>query len=257
MLREIISKKELKKLLKGIKNREVTKIKFKKKYFKNLFPLDEFNRLLNEKDYFYPNLRMANHNNSISPKSYTELDNRVSFKKVQTKLKEGNTLIVKSIQKQNKNINNFLNRLNSSFHINTNANIYLVSKGQKGLNIHYDTHDILAVQIAKKKYWNIYKSIEDVNLNSSIADNYYLLEKKYHTIKLKKSEALYIPKGVWHSTYTKKNHSLHLAIGLYPMKLKDIIDSINPKLLQTNIYYFDTIFKKDEEKFSLDLKGIL
>ena len=256
MLDQYISKKSLKKLKEGISKREVTKIKLKKNS-NNIFSLVDLNNLLNDRLLHYPNTRMANYNNTISSSFYTDKDNEISLKKLKESLSHGNTLIIKKIQAQNKEVNRFLNNINKYLFINTSANLYFVKENQKGLNIHYDKHDILVIQTEKEKYWKIYKSKKEVNFNYSISENLKSFKNKSYEIKLKENELLYIPKGTWHSTYTKSKYSLHLAISLNPFKLKDIINIISPNLLDTNLYNLDKILKNKNSYYNINVSDIL
>ena len=58
---------------------------------------------------------------------------------------------------------------------------------------------------------------------------------------LKKGEAIFIPKGKWHDTFTTNENSLHCAIGFYPEKMSDLINKRYKNLLYENIYKFGKI----------------
>ncbi len=232
----LISKKELNKLQYAMLNKEIVIIKFKNSSTKNLLNYKKIIELIKTNILYYPILRFANHNNTVCHNTYsnnTILQNNNIIKNI----KLGNTLIIKDIEIYNKKISTFIKVMKKYFNFKIKINSYFVNKNQKGLNIHFDMHDVLALQLEGRKSWRIYQSKKDVDLSLSIELNLHLLnKKKYQEFCLKKGEAIFIPKGQWHDTFTTNKNSLHCAIGFYPEQMSDLINKKYKNLLYENIY---------------------
>ena len=72
-------------------------------------------------------------------------------------LNEGGTLVVSSIHECDETLNRVRLGLERLFGIEIGINMYMSLKAERGLGLHWDSHDVLIVQIDGQKHWTVYK----------------------------------------------------------------------------------------------------
>jgi ribosomal protein L16 Arg81 hydroxylase len=111
------------------------------------------------------------------------------------------------------------------FRVGAGANAYLTPGGEhQGFSAHYDTHDAVVIQIEGTKKWRVYDWGTELALQSQT------FNPKKHTvgdpkleIEMRPGDVLYIPRGVIHEARSSDALSLHVTIGLYPIKWFDVL----------------------------------
>lgn len=99
------------------------------------------------------------------------------------------------------------------------TNVYLTPGGKsRGLNPHYDTHDVFVVQAYGSKHWHLYKS--DAHL--PLASQPFKASEEgagdpVQEFDLETGDLLYLPRGTMHEAVTNMEASLHLTIGVLPI----------------------------------------
>jgi hypothetical protein len=106
--------------------------------------------------------------------------------------------------------------LSSELSSRVQANMYLTPPGAQALKTHYDTHDVLVLQIHGKKRWRLfdravqlplshdrYTGNEDISLGSPMTE-----------VTLNPGDLLYLPRGYPHDAQSADSASLHLTIGV-------------------------------------------
>ena len=93
-------------------------------------------------------------------------------------------------------------------------NAYLSFAKGGAFKPHWDTHDVLAVQVHGSKRWRIWKAVvphpvemaNDMQINASAAPD--------QEIELAPGDVLFIPRGEPHAATVSAGRSVHLTIGL-------------------------------------------
>ena len=95
------------------------------------------------------------------------------------------------------------------------TNVYLTPAGASGFTPHYDTHEVIILQISGTKHWVIYPPPIDLPHRShpydprSAVKSAPLLE-----LDLTAGDLLYLPRGYIHTTSTSSCFSLHVTLGI-------------------------------------------
>jgi ribosomal protein L16 Arg81 hydroxylase len=95
------------------------------------------------------------------------------------------------------------------------ANAYYTPARSQGLPVHYDTHDVLVLQVAGSKRWLVYDPVFELPLK----------HQRYKPemgepgpvvmdVVLRAGDTLYLPRGWLHEALTSDEDSLHLTIGV-------------------------------------------
>lgn len=218
-----------------------------------IFSLEKLNHNLNYQSLIYPYVRLNNYKNTTSKldlieksnnKYFNHLETRLSKKGIIYRLAKGDTLMMDSVDIFDENVRALTKFLADSLTAQVTSNLYYTFKNNVGINLHFDQHDVLALQVHGKKKWNFVKNIIGDTANRVDLSQKPILNSdsvEVYSVDLEEGELLFIPKGVWHYTETdNENSSLHLAFGLQPPKKIDLvsffIESYFGTIGEENIY---------------------
>jgi len=127
----------------------------------------------------------------------------------------GATLVASQMQEVHAPLARFCRGLEQLFLHGMQANAYLTPAGAQGFRPHYDTHDVLVLQVEGEKAWRVWP-VQPVPHPTGRTPwrNELLPEGEPETLLLRAGEALYLPRGVLHDAKGQAGgHSLHLPIG--------------------------------------------
>lgn len=175
--------------------------------FKTFFSWNDLNYLLNYHRLRAPDLRF-----SINGKPLPESGDSRDWS---DRLREGATLIVNGVHHRVPTVTQLAANLRHEIGYETHVNLYCSPAQQQGFDCHYDTHDVLILQIDGEKEWFVYR--ETVLFPTGTmhsADQPKPEEPPYLQCVLKAGDLLYIPRGHWHYAVACDQLSLHLTVGI-------------------------------------------
>ncbi len=154
----------------------------------------------------------------------------------------GLSIVVNSVHQQRPEIGRYCRDLSLATGHRVQANVYISPPSGSGFDVHYDTHDVIAIQLHGTKHWMVYDPPEDVARAPGRfigeLDKERLAETTRREIALTEADALYIPRGHPHKAVASADEpSVHLTFGLSPITkvefLKAMVDrcaSLRPEL---------------------------
>lgn len=96
------------------------------------------------------------------------------------------------------------------------VNAYLTTKDTAGFALHWDDHDVLVLQLAGEKDWEIRGSCRPVPMYRDSAPNDTPSEEVIWSGTLEAGDVMHIPRGYWHQatrTARSEGFSLHVTFG--------------------------------------------
>ncbi|MFE7464401.1 JmjC domain-containing protein [Streptomyces sp. NPDC057499] len=96
------------------------------------------------------------------------------------------------------------------------ANIYLTTNDASGFDLHWDDHDVVIVQLAGEKQWEVRGSSRPVPMYRDAERNNSPSEDIVWTGTLKTGDVMHIPRGYWHAATRAgigSGHSTHVTFG--------------------------------------------
>ncbi|MFJ1675426.1 JmjC domain-containing protein [Streptomyces sp. NPDC088251] len=96
------------------------------------------------------------------------------------------------------------------------VNIYLTTNGADGFGLHWDDHDVLAVQLSGEKDWEVRGTSRVAPLHRDTARNNDPSEETLWTGTMNPGDVMHIPRGHWHRAGRSgrgSGHSLHMTLG--------------------------------------------
>lgn len=206
-------------------------VKGRSEKFQDIFTKNDFNTILNTNQLLYPKVRVTDHHNTIHKYDliddhdrYTNnVNNLLNKEKILYSIARGGTLVFDKIQEHSISLEYFIDSLSNEMNTHIDVNGYYTASNKKGVNPHFDRHDVIAIQIHGTKRW-YYREDEHVLSKSMRFQKIPAIEDDlsgWKSVLLEQGDIFYCPRGLWHFTRTEEQHSLHLAVGLYPLTLKD------------------------------------
>lgn len=201
--------------------------------FSHIFDISNFNTILNFSSLQYPNVRVTDHRNTIHKYDLIEdkdrysnnLNNELDRRKVLLAIARGGTLVYDRIQESHPPLESFIDLLSEEIRTRVSVNGYYTAGSKKGVNVHFDRHDVFAIQVHGSKRW-FYREDSHVLSQSMRHQSIPTVDDEFtdwQSVLLRQGDVFYCPRGVWHFTQTEEEHSAHLALGWYPLTLGDWI----------------------------------
>lgn len=98
----------------------------------------------------------------------------------------------------------------------TQVNTYLTTNDAAGFSLHWDDHDVVVVQIAGEKSWEVRGASRPVPMYRDAEPNREPSEEIVWSGTMRAGDVLHIPRGYWHqATRTGRGdgYSLHMTFG--------------------------------------------
>lgn len=171
-----------------------------------LFSFAILNNLLNTIDLPCDDVRAIRDNVYLEYKHPDELLAQIA---------KGATLIVNRIHVRSSQIRRLADSIAAKLKSPVSVNLYLSQSGYGAFGVHYDTHDVLVLQISGSKRWKVFKPSTPAPLfHMKHHDRIAPTDKAYREVMMRQGDTLYIPRGEWHSAMAEHEPSLHLTIGI-------------------------------------------
>lgn len=130
-------------------------------------------------------------------------------------LASGATLSLTSVQRQLPAVEALLRRLSRRWTVETSANVYLSGPRARG-GLHHDLHDVLVLQVAGTKTWELHGPPPGWRDPSTIGT----AGPDAGTVRLEPGDLLHVPGGWPHLVTTGDDAwSLHLTVALRPLTI--------------------------------------
>ena len=167
----------------------------------------------------FPSVALASGDAEISPSTYSQ-HRRIIGTKLLAAHAEGATIVLADVAKRVPALAAAARELGRSFGVRVGVNAYLSPPGARGFAPHWDTHDVLVVQIEGSKVWELYATPEPMPL-TRFRDAGRPAGEVVDRFTLHAGEVLYVPSGHIHAARATDDPSLHLTLGLHPLRVLD------------------------------------
>jgi hypothetical protein len=143
-------------------------------------------------------------------------DERIDLPRLFALYDAGATLVLTQMHKVHPPLGRLCRGLERIFLHPVQCNIYLTPPGAQGFRVHYDTHDVLILQVQGEKLWRFWPKPEVAfaNTHTPLEDQPSPTEEPC-TQMLRPGNVLYVPRGIWHDAMSQGSQSsLHLTVGI-------------------------------------------
>jgi hypothetical protein len=138
---------------------------------------------------------------------------------------KGRTLIFNNIDRQLPAVHALARGLEGELKCRVWCNLYLTPARGRGLEVHYDSHDVFVLQLIGSKRWSLGARAADAPMPFQVHARLTRNDGEDGTTRLvlQRGDVLYMPRGQAHEAATEDDLSAHLTIGLYPKTYLDMI----------------------------------
>ena len=187
----------------------------------------------------YPRLRLVRDGNPLSPDRYTfsrpvrsgRTVSLIDPPAVNAAIRQGATLIVDAVDELRDPIALVASRIERIAREQVGASMYASSGTDPGMDVHWDDLDVLAVQLSGKKLWQILGPARVSPLFRDSQPNDSPPRTVLAEAVLDAGDALYLPRGWWHSVRPLGSPSLHVTFGISSRTGADLIFWLRDQLL--------------------------
>jgi hypothetical protein len=135
----------------------------------------------------------------------------------------GKTVVIMTMQQRWLPLAMLCRKLESFFHCPVHANLYLTPAGAQGFDAHFDTHEVLVLQLEGHKHWRVYGPTRNLPLAGERFNAPREQLGPVREICLEPGELLYIPRGHVHEAFTSETASMHLTVGINVFRWADLL----------------------------------
>lgn len=194
-------------------------------YYQNLFTVQDIDSIFLFCKPNPPDIRVVANQQELLPSRYLRADGSLNLNQLYKAYDEGHTLVINGLQRFWQPLALFCRDFQNFLNHEVVANLYFSPKHSKGLQPHYDTHDVFVLQVDGSKDWEIHKPTQPIPFLNSFQPVIpeTQLGEPLHSIRLHPGDLLYIPRGFIHHAATADSFSLHLTLGIYPSQWFDLI----------------------------------
>jgi lysine-specific demethylase/histidyl-hydroxylase NO66 len=214
-----------------------------------LFGTQDVDHLLTSSFLRLPTFRLVKAGEDIDPSTYTKsallawdrLQDVIDPLKVFGAFHDGATIVMQGLQRYWPPLTRLCRDLETRLTHPVQCNAYMTPRHAQGLELHYDTHDVLILQTVGSKRWQIYERVIDHPLPSQrfIREHYPGIadgSEPRLDLELVAGQCLYLPAGFLHRAMSTDDVSLHLTVGIMPWKWADVIWEILGDACQDPIF---------------------
>ncbi len=192
-------------------------------YFDALLSLEDMDRYLGTRIFHEPDIRVVRQGKDKPFKQYAK-DGVADRHALLEAYAEGWMLLFSHLGRHHLPLADTVSRCEAELHFPFRANVYLSPPNSQGFKLHWDTHDVLILQVAGSKTWHIY----DDPLELPHEEQQKLLPElvgkanKIAEITLEPGDVLFLPRGYIHGAESGAANSLHITVGMRNLTLGDI-----------------------------------
>jgi mannose-6-phosphate isomerase-like protein (cupin superfamily) len=147
----------------------------------------------------------------------------------------GKTIIFNGAEAYWPPVERIIDDLKETLACDIKCNVYCTPPQSQGFDTHVDGHDVLVLQTDGSKTWRLHEVDSTLPLESTplAAEMFSMLEASkpnygdpVREVTLHPGDLLYLPRGVPHSAASTTEHSIHLTIGLYPLRRHEFLSRL-------------------------------
>ena len=195
-------------------------IRGKRGRFSKLLTWNELNAIL-EQHRLGPRLKLYRDGQQISPAQYltpTEFGvPRLDSGGLAISLAKGASLILDEVQELAPRVRDLLASFQAALHTDAYANLYAGWHTERAFNQHWDSQEVVVLQLYGRKRWKVWRPTRQHPLKSDAQTlSPQPVGAPVWDAILENGDTLYLPRGWWHEVCPLDEPSLRLSVSLTP-----------------------------------------
>jgi len=200
-------------------------------YYADLFSLADVDYLISSTDLRHPAVRLVKNGSEIPLQEYTTdipwgshtFERVADADRLLTEYQQGSTIILQALHRSWRPLSQLCRSLERQFGYPVQTNVYLTPRASQGFAPHYDTHDVLVLQIAGSKHWRLYDSpLLLPHRSQPYQASRVRIGAPLNEFDLNAGDLVYLPRGYIHEALTSDTDSLHITMGILATTWVDV-----------------------------------
>ncbi|MFB7089457.1 cupin domain-containing protein [Streptomyces sp. NPDC056296] len=226
--------------------------------FSGVLGWDDLNSLLTHHRLEPPRLRLSTGGEALPQHAYSTpvttrrstVWHRLKPADLHRRLAEGATLVLDAIDELHSGVGHLAQQLERHLRTGVQVNAYASWTPEEGFGVHWDDHDVLALQLDGVKKWRIYGPTRQAPLHRDTDIPEPPPDEPMVELVVQAGDMLYLPRGWWHAVAASEGvHSLHLTCGMQPTTGADLLQWLSEDLRREQSVRSDLPrFGSEEEK---------
>jgi ribosomal protein L16 Arg81 hydroxylase len=193
-------------------------------FYQHLITIADLERMIASPEARYPAIQLSRGGAYFPPEAFTEearfgtdvFSGVPNLQRINAEYRAGATVVMPALHRTWNPLAQLCARIESELNHVAHANAYLTPGNTSGFTPHYDTHEVLVLQIAGEKRWRIYAPPIHLPHRKQPFNplGYSLPAKPSMEIDLAPGDLLYLPRGYIHTTNTSGTRSAHITVGI-------------------------------------------
>ncbi len=188
-----------------------------RKDFTGLVSTARMDALLAEQVFDGDSLSMARTEPRLSAEAYLTENGFADRGLVARAFQQGATLILPQLQRRERPLAALCRGLEQRFSHAVQTNIYLTPPNAQGFQTHYDTHDVLILQVEGRKRWRLYDTPVGAPFRGEgFTPDAVAAGEITAELVMEPGDVLYVPRGLMHDAINadEDGPSLHITTGI-------------------------------------------
>lgn len=188
-------------------------------YYRALLSLADVDRVLSISSVGSYQIRLLREGSEIPPQKLARnglMGSAVDLESLYAEYRRGATIVLQFLHERWEPLTRMCRALAREFSASFQVNAYLTPAKERGLNTHYDTHDVFVLQIDGSKHWRLYDGdpvrlpLEGQSYDSKAMKPGAVTQE----FDVHPGDLIYIPRGCMHDAVSRDSTSLHLTVGV-------------------------------------------
>lgn len=188
--------------------------------FADLLGWGELNAILEQHRLSPPRFRLTHEGRAIEPLRYMSPGAggapQLNAGKLAACLSDGATLVLDCVEELAPKVRALAVSFREALHAGNYVNLYAGWHSQNGLDLHWDSQEIMVLQVAGRKRWQVFAPTRVNPLSDDSKLPPRPAAPPVWDGMLEDGDMLYIPRGWWHVAFPVGEPSLHLTVATIP-----------------------------------------
>ena len=191
-------------------------------YFDSLLSLSAVDALVGTRVLREPDVRIASDHKKRVFAEFSR-DGVANRHSLLSEHRAGATLVFDQVDRQHAPLDRALARCEVDLQLPCRANAFLTPPGQQGFHLHYDTHDVVVLQISGTKRWQVCNNPLPLPHEEQQYDHTLsAAAEPLAELTLHPGDVLFLPRGFIHAASANDTTSLHVSIALRTRALREV-----------------------------------
>jgi hypothetical protein len=204
-------------------------------YYSEVYSLRDFDAALNRTGIRSPLVRLVREGREIplATLSGGGCGRAGLLEDVLSRHRDGASIVLQFLHEQDGRLRDLCRDLSVALSAHAQVNAYLTPAGERGLATHYDTHDVFIMQLHGSKDWTLYERTGLAPFRNERGTRSELNDARpSRSLTLSPGDCLYMPRGWMHKAESRDASSLHLTIGVHPIRWAQVFQGAVAEVLR-------------------------